>query len=157
MMTTKTQNHRSVQNRRPSQHHPWTSVPLIVEKHRTPQQTTTLFLEDEQRCLFWTFPLDETFYSEGEPRRIFLLSSPSPPSPPCKMKRKLEIEMSFPKKGECGGRIHTELFLFCHSFPALLENPSNMVIFLKNLFARVWVSWTKVAKLTNFEFWCSFV
>ena len=40
---------------------------------------------------------DETFHSEGQPRRVYLLSSPSPPSPPRKMKRKLEMGVSFPK------------------------------------------------------------
>ena len=38
------------------------------------------------------------FYSEGEHRRIYLLSTPSPPSPPHKMKRNLEMRMSFPKR-----------------------------------------------------------
>ena len=68
----------------------------------TPQTTTddnTFFSEDEPRRVYWTFPLDETFYSEGEPRRIYLLSSLSPPSPPRNMKRKLEIGMSFKKRG----------------------------------------------------------
>ena len=44
---------------------------------------------------------DNAFYSSDETRRIcFLPSSPSlGPSPPRKMKRKLELGMSFPKKG----------------------------------------------------------
>ena len=43
---------------------------------------------------------DDTFYSSDEPRRIyFLLPSPSsPPSPARKMKRKLEMRMSSPKR-----------------------------------------------------------
>ena len=43
-----------------------------------------------------------TFYSDYETRRIYFLpSSPSPPPPPRKLKRKLSLGMSFPKKGEC--------------------------------------------------------
>ena len=42
---------------------------------------------------------DDTFYSEDEPRRIYLLSpSPSPP-PPRAQKRKLSLGMSFPNEG----------------------------------------------------------
>ena len=43
---------------------------------------------------------DNTFYSSDEPRRIYFLPpTPSlPPSPPRKMKRKLEMGMSFPKR-----------------------------------------------------------
>ena len=45
---------------------------------------------------------DNTFYSSDEPRRIYFLpSSPSsPPSPARKMKRKLEMGMSFRKRRE---------------------------------------------------------
>ena len=67
----------------------------------TPHTTTddnTFYSEDEPRRVYWTSPLDEIFYSEGEPRRIPLLSSPSQPSPPRKMKRKLGIGLSFPKR-----------------------------------------------------------
>ena len=69
----------------------------------TPHTTiddNTLCSEDDPRGVYWTSPLNETFYSEGEPLRMYLLSSPLPPSPPRKMKRKLEIGMSFTKKGE---------------------------------------------------------
>ena len=43
---------------------------------------------------------DNTFYSDDEPRRIYFLpSTPTPPPPPRKLKRKLSLGMSFPKKG----------------------------------------------------------
>ena len=74
----------------------------------TPLTTTddnTFYSEDEPRCVNWTSPLDETFHSEDEPRRKYLLSSPSPPPPPHKMKRKLEIGMSFPERGEVSQHI----------------------------------------------------
>ena len=46
---------------------------------------------------------NDTFYSSDEPRRIYFLppSPASPPSPPRKLKRRLSLGMSFPKKGEC--------------------------------------------------------
>ena len=62
----------------------------------TPHTTTddnTFYSEDKPRRVYWTSLLDETFYLEGEPRLIYLLSSSSPPSPPRKIKRKLELEM----------------------------------------------------------------
>ena len=45
----------------------------------------------------------DTFYSSDEPRRIYFLPpARSPlPSPPRKMKRRLNLGMSFPKDGEC--------------------------------------------------------
>ena len=67
----------------------------------TPHTTTddnTFYPEDEPKRVHWTSPLDETFHSEGKPRWIYLLSSPSPPSPPRKMQWKLEMGMSFSKK-----------------------------------------------------------
>ena len=45
---------------------------------------------------------DNTFYSDDEPKKIYFLpSSPPPLIPPGKLKRKLSLGMSFPKKGEC--------------------------------------------------------
>ena len=45
---------------------------------------------------------DNTFDSDDEPRRIYFLpSTPTPPPPPRKLKRKLSLGMSFPKRGEC--------------------------------------------------------
>ena len=67
----------------------------------TPHTTTddnTFHSEDEPRRAYWTSPMGEIFYSGGELRRIYLLSSPPPPSTPRKMKRKLEIGMCFPKR-----------------------------------------------------------
>ena len=43
---------------------------------------------------------DNTFYSDEESRRIkFLPITPTPPSPPRKLKRKMSLGMSFPKRG----------------------------------------------------------
>ena len=44
---------------------------------------------------------NDTFYSSDEPRRIYFLppSPASPPSPPRKLKRRLSLGMSFPKRG----------------------------------------------------------
>ena len=67
----------------------------------TPHTTTddnTFYSSDEPRRVYWTSPPDEAIDSEDEPRRRYVLSSPSPP-PPRKMKRKLEIGMSFRKTG----------------------------------------------------------
>ena len=43
---------------------------------------------------------DKTFYSDDEPRRIYFLPSTPTTPPPRKLKRKLSLEMSFPKGGE---------------------------------------------------------
>ena len=72
-----------------------------IDGWETPHTTTDdniFYSEDEPKRVHLTSPLDETFHSEGEPRQIYLLCSPSPPSPPAKMKRKLEMRMSFPKR-----------------------------------------------------------
>ena len=55
------------------------------------------------RETFYTKTDNDTFYSSEEPRRIYFLppSPASPPSPPRKLKRRLSLGMSFPKKGEC--------------------------------------------------------
>ena len=68
----------------------------------TPHTTTyenTSYSEHEPRRVHWTSPLDETVHSEGQPRRIYLLSRPAPPSTPRKIKKKLEMAMSLPKRG----------------------------------------------------------
>ena len=84
---------------------PMSTTPMNVSTFNsweTPHTTTddnTFYSPYEPRRVYWTSALDETFDSEDEPRRIHLLSSPSPPPPPRKMKRKLAIGMSFPKKG----------------------------------------------------------
>ena len=81
----------------------------------TPHTTTdnnTIYSDDEPTRAHCNTHLDKIFHSEGEPRRIYLLPSSSPPSLLRKMKRKLEIGMSFPKKRDC------------HSISAKLENKS---------------------------------
>ena len=95
----------SPQSPEPSDPSPISTPPMNVSTFnswQTPHTTTddnTFYSEDEPRRVYWTSPLDETFGSEDEPRRIHRLSSPSPPPPPRKMRRKLEIGMSFPKRG----------------------------------------------------------
>ena len=92
------------QSSEPSEPLPISTSPMNVSAFNsweTPHTTTednTFYSEEELRRLYWTYPLNETLHSEGEPRRINLLSRPSPPSPPRKMKRKLEMGKSFPKR-----------------------------------------------------------
>ena len=94
----------SPQSPEPSDPSPISTPPMNVSTFNsweTPHTTTddnTFYSSDEPRRVYWTSPPDEAIDSEDEPRRIYVLSSPSQP-PPLKMKRKLEIPMSFPKKG----------------------------------------------------------
>ena len=94
----------SPQSPEPSDPSPISTPPMNVSTFNsweTPHTTTddnTFCSSDEPRHVNWTSPPDESVDSEDEPRRIYVLSSPSPP-PPRKMKRKLEIGMSFPKRG----------------------------------------------------------
>ena len=94
----------SPQSPEPSEPSPISTPPMnfsTFNSWETPHTTTddnTFYSSDEPRLVYWTSPLDKTFDSEEEPRRIHLFSSPSPRPPPRKMKRKLEIGMSFPKK-----------------------------------------------------------
>ena len=96
----------SPQSPEPSEPSPTSAPPMKVstfnswETPHTTTDDTTFYSEDKPRRVYWTFPLNETF-QKGEPRRIYLLSSPSPPSPPRKMKRKVEMGMSFQTEGEC--------------------------------------------------------
>ena len=95
----------SPQSPEPCDPSPISTPPMNVSTFKsweTPPTTTddnTFYSLDEPRRVYWTSPLDETFDSKDEPRRIHLLSSPSPPPPPRKMQRKLEMGMSFPKRG----------------------------------------------------------
>ena len=107
-MVTQTQDDNdeySPQSPEPSDLSPFSTPPMKVSTFNsweTPHTSTddnTFYSEDGPRHVYWTSPLDETFDSEDEPRRIHLLSSPLPPPPPRKTKRKLEIGMSLPKRG----------------------------------------------------------
>ena len=95
----------SRQSPEPSHPSPISTPPMNISTFNsweTPHTTTddnTFYSEDEPRRIYWTSPLEETFDSEDEPRRLHLMSSPSPPPTPRKMKRKLEIGVSFPKRG----------------------------------------------------------
>ena len=85
--------------------HPFSLPPMNVstfnswETLHTTTDDSTFYSEDEPRRVYWTSPLDENFHSEGKPKRNCLSSSPSPPSPPRKLQSKLEIGMSFPRRG----------------------------------------------------------
>ena len=98
-------NKYSPQSPEPSDPLPISTPPTNVSTFNsweTPHTLTddnTFYSEDEPRRIYWTSPLDDTFHSEGEPKRIYLLSSPSPLSPPRKVKRKLEMGMSFSRRG----------------------------------------------------------
>ena len=97
-------NNYSPQSPEPSDPSPISTPPMNVSTFNsweTPHTTTddnTFYSEDEPRRIYWISRLDEIFYSEVEPRRIYLMSIPTLPSPPRKLKRKLEIGMSFPKR-----------------------------------------------------------
>ena len=89
------------QSLEPSKASPISTRPMnvsTIDGWETPHTTTDdnfFYSEDEPKRVCWPSPLDETFHSEVEPPRIHLLSSPTPPSPPHKTKRKLEMGMSF--------------------------------------------------------------
>ena len=89
--------HQSHQNHRQSHHHPWTWLHLTVGKLRMPPWTTTLSSRrtSQDECtghLHWM----KLSIRTGKHKRVYLLSSPSPPSLP--MKRKLEMGMFFRKR-----------------------------------------------------------
>ena len=59
----------------------------------------TFYTDDEPRRVYWDISSRYTFDS-NEPRKVSAASSPSSnPPPPRRQKRKLNIGMSFPKKG----------------------------------------------------------
>ena len=94
----------SSQSPEPSDPSPISTPPMnvsTIDGWETPHTTTennNFCSDDEARRVHWTSPLDDTFNLEGEPRQIYLLSSPSPPSPPRKMKGKLELVIPFPRR-----------------------------------------------------------
>ena len=72
-----------------------------IEGWETPRTSTdkaTFSWDDDLKRVYWDLSLDET-HLENEPRRFHFLNNPSPPTPPHKMKRKLSMGMSLPKKG----------------------------------------------------------
>ena len=51
---------------------------------------------------------DNTFYSDDEPRKTYFLpATPSPPPPPRKLKRKLRLGLSLPKRGGVSQHVST--------------------------------------------------
>ena len=72
-----------------------------IEGWETPHTTTddnTFHCEGQPRRVFWLTSSNDTFYS-NEPRQIFFTSSPSSTAqPPPRQKRKLSMGMSFPQK-----------------------------------------------------------
>ena len=69
------------------------------ENRHTTLIDNTFFSEDQPRRVHWTSPMDETFRMEGKPRRTYLLPSPYLLSSPRQMKRKLEMGVAFLKNG----------------------------------------------------------
>ena len=66
--------------------------------HTTTDDNTFYSSENELRWVYWDLSPKETF-SSNEPRKVSVPSSlSSTPPPPRRQKRKLNIEMSFPKK-----------------------------------------------------------
>ena len=101
---TQHDNNYSPQSPEPSAPSPISTTPLnlsTIERWENPQaivDDNTFYSDDEPKQVHWTSPMNETFHLEGDPRQIYLLPSPSPPSPPRKMGRKLEMGMSLPKR-----------------------------------------------------------
>ena len=94
----------------PESPEPWEpspiSTPLLnlssVEGWETAHTTTDdnfFYSEDEPRRVRRKSALHGTSHPEGKPRRIYLLASLYAPSSPRKRKRKLEMGLSFPKRG----------------------------------------------------------
>ena len=79
---------------------PQSPEPSEPSPKSTPPMNVSVFNSWETS---YTMTDNDTFYSSGEPRRIYFLppSPASPPSPPRKLKRRLSLGMSFPKEGEC--------------------------------------------------------
>ena len=94
----------SPQSPEPSDPSPISTPPMnlsTIDGWETPHKTTddnTFYSEGEPKQLHWNSPLDETLHSECKPWRIYPLSSPFPPSPPRKTKRKLETAFFFPRR-----------------------------------------------------------
>ena len=81
-------NNYSPQSPEPSLPSPISTPPMNVRAHNSWETS-------------YTTTDNDTFYSSDEPRRIYFLppSPASPLSPPRKLKRRLSLGMSFPKKG----------------------------------------------------------
>ena len=82
---------------------PQKNVSTIEDWERTHTTTVdaTFYTDDEPRRVCWDICSSDTFDS-NEPRSVSVASSPSStPPPPRRQKRKLNMEMSFPLKGEC--------------------------------------------------------
>ena len=106
-MTVIRQDHdESPQSPEPSDPSPISTPPMnlsTIEGCETPHTTTddnTFYSsENEPRRVYWDSSPNETFDS-NEPRRLYPAGSPpSTAPPPPRQKRKLNLGMSFPKKG----------------------------------------------------------
>ena len=95
------------QSPEPSKLSPISTPPMnlsTIEGWKTPHTTTD----------------DNTFYSDDEPRRIFFLpTSPSSSPPHRKLKRKLSLGMSFPKRGGVSQHV-------CEACGQLLLEPKDI-------------------------------
>ena len=97
----------SSQSPEPSDPSPISTPPMnlsTIEGWETPHTTTddnTFYSEGEPRRVYWDISPDEIVDSH-KPREITLHSSPSStPPPPALQKRKLSMGMSLPQKREC--------------------------------------------------------
>ena len=95
----------SPQSSEPSIPYPISTPPMnvsTIEGWDTTHTTTdnnTFYTDDERRRVYWDTSSSDTFDS-NEPRNVSVASSPSStPHPPPRQKRRLSMEMTFPKKG----------------------------------------------------------
>ena len=96
----------SPQSPEPSDPSPVSTPPMLlstIEGWETPHTTrddNTFYSEGGPRRVYWDSPPSETFDS-NEPRQVSFASRPSStPPPPPRQKKKLSMGMSFPQKGE---------------------------------------------------------
>ena len=95
-----------LQSPQPSDPSPISTPPInlsTIEGRETPHTTTednTFYSEGEPRRVYWDISPNETF-DFNEPRQVTFASSPSyTPPPPPRQKRKLSKGMSFPQRRE---------------------------------------------------------
>ena len=138
MAVIRTDAEYSPQSPEPSIPSPISTPPMNVstiegwETTHTTTENATFYTDDEPRRVYWDILSSDTFDS-NEPRNVFVVSSPSStPRPPRRRKRKLSIEMSFPKKR---GRVAEHLrgmrsTLTSQKDTLMFRRNSNIIYFL---------------------------